>query len=208
MTVVSSLSYQGISSHNIELFSEVLELTMGECVALSAGTACRLSKFQMVTAWDCVTSLVSNSLASQATNVAVRLDLDQSEVRFQVVDDGSGVLPSDMNTIGRQSWTGQTEDGPRGRGSSLAQLRSVSRCVTISSRFGDGPTMLAEFDKGLRKQVKREESERKCPGTTVTVYGYLWNMPVRRKLIKEISSLSVIKRVLSPSSGCQVFLEE
>ena len=56
--------------------------------------------------------------------------------------------------------------------------------------------MLAEFDKGLRKQVKREESERKCPGTTVTVYGYLWNMPVRRKLIKEISSLSVIKRAL------------
>ena len=67
--------------------------------------------------------------------------------------------------------------------------------------------MLAEFDKGLRRQVKREVSERKCPGTTVTVYGYLWNMPVRRNLIKEISSLSVIKRVLSPPSGCQVFLE-
>ena len=82
-----------------------------------------------------------------------------------------------MKTIGRQSWTSQTEDGPRG--SSLAQLRSVARCVT----------MLAEFDKGLRRQVKREVSERKCPGTTVTVYEYLWNMPVRRKLIKEISSL-------------------
>ena len=89
---------------------------MGELKTLTPGTACRLSKFEMLTAWDCVRSLVRNSLQSQATNVAVRVDLDGSDLRFQVVDDGTGVQRTDMDIIGRQNWTG----GQQGKGSSLA----------------------------------------------------------------------------------------
>ena len=165
---------------------------MNEVKALPAGTVCRLSQYHMLTPWDCVRSLVDNSLASGAANVAVRVDLDNTELRVQVLDDGSGVLPSDMNVIGRQNWTGQDSE----KGSSLSELRKVSRCVKISSKYGEATTMLAEFEKGLRKQVKREHAERKCPGTTVTVSGYLWNVKVRRKLVRETSSLAVIKRGL------------
>ena len=166
---------------------------MRELKPLPAGTACRLTKFQMLTAWDCVCSLVNNSLTSQATNVAVRVALDQSDLRFQVLDNGTGVHSTDMAVIGRQNWTGTGEEG---KGSSLAVIRKVSRCVSISSRFGDGTTWLAEFDKGRRKELTREQAERKSCGTTVTVWGFLWNLPVRRKLIKETSSLSTIKRGL------------
>ena len=168
-------------------------MSVRELRPLPAGTACRLSKFQMLTAWDCVGSLVNNSLASHATNVAVRVALDQSDLRFQVLDNGTGVNPTDMAVIGRQNWSGCAEDG---KGSSLSVMRKVSRCVSISSRFGDGTTWLAEFDKGRRRTLMREETERKSCGTTVTVWGYQWNLPVRRKLIKETSSLSTIKRGL------------
>ena len=130
--------------------------------ALSAGTASRLSQCQMLTAWDCVQSLVTNSLASQATNVAVRVALDQSDLRFQVLDNGTGLTSTDMAVIGRQNWTGSVEEG---KGSSLSVIRKVSRCVSISSRFGDGTTWLAEFDKGRRSKLMREETERKSCGT-------------------------------------------
>ena len=58
---------------------------------LDANTVCLLHKDKVLSPWDCVKELVRNSLESKAANIAVRVDLDQNNIRIQVLDDGRGV---------------------------------------------------------------------------------------------------------------------
>ena len=159
---------------------------------LNPSTVCLLSKYQVVSPWDGVKELVKNSVEAGATNVAVRVDLDPGNLRLQVVDDGEGVGGGDMAVIARQAWSSKLT----GRGQALARIRRVAAKMTISSRNLAGKTLTVHFEKGRRKESSTQTAERKCLGTTVTISGFLWNMKVRRKLVRETSALSTIKRGL------------
>ena len=148
--------------------------------------------YKNVTPWDCVRELVKNSVQAEASNIAVRVDLHKSNLRIQVIDDGVGIKPEDMSVIAKQSWSSKES----GSGNSLANLRRVSKMLTVSSKTIAGQTITVKFDEGKRKTTTNPEKTRKCHGSTVTVDGFLWNLRIRRKLVREVSSLSQIKRGL------------
>ena len=81
----------------------------------------------LTTPWQCVDSLVRNSLEAGASSVAVRLDLAPNNLRLQVVDDGRGLARRDLGVLAKLHWA-----AAGGRGRSLAALRRVSRHLTVS----------------------------------------------------------------------------
>ena len=148
--------------------------------------------YKNVTPWDCVRELVKNSIQAEASNIAVRVDLHKSNLRIQVIDDGVGIKPEDMLVIGKQSWSSKESSS----GNSLANLRRVTKRLTILSKNIDGDTILVKFEEGKRKITNHVKETRRCHGSTVTVDGFLWNLRIRRKVVREVSSLCQIKRGL------------
>ena len=145
--------------------------------------------YKNVTPWDCVRELVKNSIQAEASNIAVRVDLHKSNLIIQVIDDGVGIKPDDMLVIGKQSWSSKESSS----GNSLANLRRVTKRLTILSKNIDGDTILVKFEEGKRKITNHVKETRRCHGSTVTVDGFLWNLRIRRKVVREVSSLCQIK---------------
>ena len=165
---------------------------MSKIQNLDKNTACLIARYEYVSVWDCVIALVKNSIQSEATNIAIRVDLTNKNIRIQVIDDGQGMSFDDMNIVGKQAWTSNENN----RGQSLANIRRVSELIVLSSRNKNGETFTVCFDKGRRNNVERDAQNRKSCGTTITVSGFLWNLRVRRKMVREAPTLACIKRGL------------
>ena len=68
------------------------------------------------------------------------------------------------------------------------------------SRFKDVPdkqTFKVCWTEGIRGNVIQELKERSTAGTTVTVTGFLYLQPVRRKMVNHLVDLEDIKKSLS-----------
>ena len=148
----------------------------------------------LATPWQCVDSLIRNSLEAGASSVAVRLDLAPTNLRLQVVDDGRGLARRDLRVLAKLHWA-----AAGGRGRSLAALRRVSKHLTVSSRSSEEDreaTFKTTFLEGRRGYVEKEVTGRRCQGTTVSVSGFLWNRASRRLAVKEAPEVSRVRRRL------------
>ncbi|KAF4522228.1 hypothetical protein B566_EDAN009072 [Ephemera danica] len=80
------------------------------------------------------------------------------------------------------------------RGEAIASLREVSSLLTIASRAkGSQETYSKVFAHGKSTSVGLTSEQRPCHGTTVTALDFLYNMPVRRKRIKETLDFEEMK---------------
>jgi DNA mismatch repair protein MLH3 len=72
------------------------------------------------------------------------------------------------------------------RGEALASIREVCRSLHIATRSSSSlATYEKSFTEGKASSISTSEEVRACPGMTVTVNDFLYNIPVRRKKVNE-----------------------
>ncbi|HSB63985.1 MAG TPA: DNA mismatch repair endonuclease MutL [Thermoanaerobaculia bacterium] len=148
-----------------------------------------------------VKELVENALDAGARRV--RVDVEAGGIaRIEVVDDGSGMSPSDARLALERHATSKirtfqdlTSIGTMGfRGEALPSIASVSRLVLTTSpdESGLGTEVVAE-----RGAPSRVSPARHPKGTRVVVEDLFGNVPARRKFLKsaEAELRAVVKAV-------------
>lgn len=150
-----------------------------------------------------VKELIENSLDADASRVTVAVEAGGTE-RIQVSDDGTGMTEADAKRAVEKHTTSKIDDindleaGVRTlgfRGEALHAISAVSR-VTVTTKPRDGT-------RGT--EVRIEGGERThvgpagCPeGTTVEVTDLFYNVPARRKYLKQESTeFDHIQRVVT-----------
>ncbi|XP_074035733.1 uncharacterized protein [Leptinotarsa decemlineata] len=152
------------------------------------------STYTINTVTQCVIELVLNSLDAKSTAIAVRINL--VTFRIQVVDNGEGILEENLSQVGRRYFTNKCKTLEQlekhikyygFRGEALASIIESSKSVNITSRHASSSeTYSKTCGKHTNKGVTQVR-DRPSVGTTVTVEGFFYNLPVRRKrLISEL----------------------
>ncbi|XP_075704858.1 DNA mismatch repair protein Mlh3-like [Rhinoderma darwinii] len=169
---------------------------------LGEDVRCRLRSGVAVTSVaQCVEELLLNAADAQATCVAVRVDLEIFKV--QVVDNGCGLGPEDMERVGLRYCTSKCHSATDlenlrfsgFRGEALASMVDASSVVEISSKHKDtSQTFIRLFQNGKALDVLEAESPRPSAGTTVTLYNLFYNLPVRRKCLQPVLELERIRQ--------------
>ncbi|KAM4625447.1 DNA mismatch repair protein Mlh3 [Polymixia lowei] len=142
---------------------------------------------------QCVEELILNSIDAEATCVGVRMDMNAFKV--QVIDNGSGMDPEDMERVGNRYFTSKcscVEDLENlkfygFRGEAVASIVSLATLVEISSRTKFSvKTHVKVFKGGKGLDVFEAETARPSAGTTFVICNFFHNMPVRRKRVDPV----------------------
>ncbi|KAL1501864.1 hypothetical protein ABEB36_007109 [Hypothenemus hampei] len=151
---------------------------------------------------QCVYELVCNSLDAKSTSIAVRINL--LTFKIQVADNGEGITKENMELIGPRYSTNKCHTlsdlkhlKTYGfKGEALASISEFSASVSIQSRTKySNETYSKVLAKGKTNEVTLVKT-RPSVGTTVTVTGWLNNIPVRqRRLIPQVE-LEEVKKTL------------
>ncbi|CAH0550030.1 unnamed protein product [Brassicogethes aeneus] len=144
---------------------------------------------------QCVTELVLNSLDAKSKAIAIRVNL--VTFRVQVVDNGEGISRENMDLIGQRYMTskccGVKDKKYYGfRGESISSICSMSKLVSITSKQELKETYVKTIKHNVESGVVLT-NERPSRGTTVTIEGFLNNLPVRRKNVKPDLELEEVK---------------
>jgi len=139
-----------------------------------------------------IKELVENSMDAGATAITVEIR-DGGLTSFRVVDNGSGIPPSDIRMAFARHATSKitTTDDLYGvqtlgfRGEALASIAAVSKVTCISRLHGAENGVSLVNIGGEIGEIK----EAACPeGTSFTVKDLFFNAPVRRKFLKKPST--------------------
>ncbi|EFA06563.2 hypothetical protein TcasGA2_TC009474 [Tribolium castaneum] len=150
---------------------------------------------------QCITELVLNSLDAKATAIAVRVNF--TTFRLQVVDNGRGISRPNLEFVGQRYMTNKChslDDLHKHlkfygfKGEALSNISHISQRVTVETReHNSEETFVKILEKD--KQTINSSKCRASHGTTVTVEGFLHNLPVRQQCVKN-NELENIKRSL------------
>ena len=163
--------------------------------------------------------LVENALDAGAKAVAIRLGGGGTDL-IELIDDGSGMAPSEMALALERHATSKLPDGAIDRvtsfgfrGEALPSIASVAR-LTLESRERDGAN---ELGGGWRIEVDHgtaagEGPAALPPGTRVRVEGLFAKVPARRKFLRSARAeyaacLDVVKRLAMARSDVAFTLD-
>ncbi|CAG8481795.1 35105_t:CDS:10, partial [Racocetra persica] len=127
-------------------------------------------------------------LDAMATTIEIHVDV--SKYFIQVIDNGIGIPPSDMDKLGQRHATSKChtlEDLAHiktygFRGEALASLAEISIMEIISKHFDYYDTYCVIIKGGLRLQLgPTRNSKRAKPGTITIIRDLFYTYPVRRK---------------------------
>ena len=136
-----------------------------------------------------IKELVENSMDAGATAITVEIR-DGGTTYFRVVDNGSGIQPSDIRLAFSRHATSKivTAQDLYGvqtlgfRGEALASIAAVARVTCASRMRGAEYGVSVQNNGGEIGEIK----EAACPeGTSFTVKDLFFNAPVRRKFLKK-----------------------
>ena len=139
-----------------------------------------------------IKELVENSMDAGATSIAVEIR-DGGLTSFRVVDNGSGIQPSDIRlAFARHATSKISQAGDLMgvqtlgfRGEALASIAAVAK-VTCTTRVRGADCGLSVQNNGGEISELREAP---CPeGTSFLVKDLFFNAPVRRKFLKKPST--------------------
>nr|DBA14587.1 TPA: hypothetical protein GDO54_005532 [Pyxicephalus adspersus] len=169
---------------------------------------CRLrSGIAVTSVSQCVEELLLNSADAQATCIAIRVDLEI--FRVQVVDNGCGLGPEDMDRVGLRYFTSKCHSLKDledlrfygFRGEAIASLADVCSVVEIFSKHKPtGTTFTRLFQNGKPLPVQLAEVTRPSAGTTVTLYNLFYNLPVRRGRVDPVLEMERIRHKVEAAS--------
>ena len=162
-----------------------------------------------------VKELLENSIDAEATHIDVVIE--QGGIReISVSDNGVGIHPEDLPLAVERHATSkirEAEDLHRVatmgfRGEALASMGAVAR-LTITTKHREAPSAWAIGIEG-GAQTKLQPAAR-ADGTTATVEDLFFNIPARRKFLKqqrtELAHISdVVRRMALVSPGCAITL--
>ncbi|XP_047500098.1 DNA mismatch repair protein Mlh3-like [Penaeus chinensis] len=174
----------------------------GKILPLSESVRSKLrSGITITSVAQCVEEMVLNSIDASATCIAIRID--PAIFRIQVVDNGDGVTEENLKLLGKRHATSKCHSlddlnsnlGHYGfRGEAMASLVEVAAIVDITTRpRGSVQTLTKIFAYGKEKSISVAKVPRPSIGTTITVQDFMYNMPVRRKLMKEAIDIENIR---------------
>ncbi|XP_056589830.1 DNA mismatch repair protein Mlh3 [Triplophysa dalaica] len=152
---------------------------------------------------QCVEELILNSIDSEATCVAIKMD--NRACRLQVIDNGSGMCREDMEKVGIRYNSSKCStlddlDNLRFygfRGEALSSIISLAETVDINSRTKQTvKTYIKTFNEGNESEVVDVRTVRPSSGTTVSIYNLFYNMPVRRKRLDAVLETERIRQRL------------
>ena len=139
-----------------------------------------------------IKELVENSMDAGATAITVEIR-DGGLTSFRVVDNGSGIQPSDIRLAFERHATSKIATAADlysvetlgFRGEALASIAAVSK-LTCTTRTKDADFGISvQNNGGIISEIK----EAACPeGTSFTVKDLFYNAPVRRKFMKKPST--------------------
>lgn len=142
-----------------------------------------------------------NSLDAKATAIAVRVNL--ATFRIQVVDNGQGISHSNLEFVGQRYMTNKCHSlvdlkkhlKYHGfKGEALASISQISQRVTVITREQNSEETFIKVIEKDETTINLTKSRASC-GTTVTVEGFLNNLPVRQQCVKN-NELENVKRNL------------
>ena len=154
---------------------------------------------------QCTEELVHNALDSGSSCIAIRVDM--SLLKVQVIDNGEGISGKDMEKVGSRFMTSKCHSlkdlGQGGlckygyRGEALANIREMSSILQIvSKKSTEKETWTVLFARGKRKPVKLFYENRQCSGTTITVADFMYNLPVRKRMINPTLDMQEIAQAV------------
>lgn len=139
-----------------------------------------------------IKELVENSMDAGATAITVEIR-DGGLTSFRVVDNGSGIQPSDIRLAFERHATSKISTAADlysvqtlgFRGEALASIAAVSKLTCTTRTKGADFGLSVQNDGGVISEIK----EAACPeGTAFTVKDLFYNAPVRRKFMKKPST--------------------
>lgn len=139
-----------------------------------------------------IKELVENSMDAGATSIAVEIK-DGGLTSFRVVDNGSGIQPSDIRLAFARHATSKISQANDlfaiqtlgFRGEALASIAAVAK-VTCTTRVRGADCGLSVLNEGGEIKDIREAP---CPeGTSFLIKELFFNAPVRRKFLKKSST--------------------
>ena len=144
---------------------------------------------QIVSMADAIEEVVANSVDAAAS--AIFVTFDSSECTFTVRDDGVGITSEDIHAVATWHRTSKRapSDAPSGghflgfRGDSLAAIAEMSVLSVVSRARGHFETVTKIVRGGDIVKVGVSADPRKHTGTTVSVWSFMYNRPVRRKAL-------------------------
>ena len=133
--------------------------------------------------------LIENALDAGASDIAVHLKAAGSDL-VQVVDNGSGMSPSDAAACFQRHATSKirsVEDLNRlqtlgFRGEALASIAAVARVTLKTKRSGEDAGTLVRVDGG---EVVKQQPCATPAGTSIAVRSLFYNVPARRNFLKK-----------------------
>ncbi|CAG8566095.1 17683_t:CDS:10, partial [Gigaspora margarita] len=152
-------------------------------------TVQKLRAFHVSSVVQCVVELAQNSLDAMATTIEIHVDM--TKYFIQVIDDGNGIPPTDMDKLAQRHATSKChslEDLAHiktygFRGEALASLAEVSIMEIISKHTDYYDTYCVIIKGGHRLQLgPTRNSERAKPGTIAIIRDLFYMYPVRRKM--------------------------
>ncbi|CAB4429445.1 unnamed protein product [Rhizophagus irregularis] len=151
---------------------------------------------------QCVVELAQNSLDALATTIEIHVDM--TKFFIQIIDNGTGITPEDMEKIGQRYATSKChtlEDLAHVttygfRGEALATLAEVSALEIISKHSNYYDTYCTILKGGQRLQCgPTRSSRRKKPGTIIIIRDLFFTYPVRRKHLSENGFINELENV-------------
>ncbi|GFT15613.1 DNA mismatch repair protein Mlh3 [Nephila pilipes] len=161
------------------------------------------SDLAFISVSHCVEELVWNSIDARATCIAVRLNLPFYKI--QVIDNGDGIPSDQMDLVGKRYATSkchsindlQNLQYGGFRGEALFSLKDISSNLMIESRALECPeTYCKIFSHGKSRNTTISINSRPSKGTTVTVFDFMYNRPVRRSATSDAINLEETCKLL------------
>ncbi|CAH0723663.1 unnamed protein product, partial [Brenthis ino] len=147
-----------------------------------------------------IEELVFNSLDAESNSIAIRVNIQENFI--QVLDNGSGIAKHNFALLGNKYTSSKyldittlksAPDKYGYRGITLASIIEISQMVKISSKFHtSNKTWMKTFSNG--KEVDFSICvTRPSSGTTVEIFGFLYNLVIQHKSIDPLKELQYIK---------------
>ncbi len=138
-----------------------------------------------------VKELLENALDAGSENIEIHIR-DAGRNLIQILDDGNGMSPTDARMAFERHATSKirsSEDiftiSTKGfRGEALASIAAVAQ-VELRTRQADAPVGTAIYLEG--SDIKFQEPCQFSPGTSISVKNLFYNVPARRKFLKNNS---------------------
>lgn len=169
------------------------------------------SQVYTVSLSSAVREVLQNSVDAGATDIELIIDLQ--ELRFIVHDNGEGISPDDLNSLGAMNFTSKMSkiDDLKSiptygfRGEALHSISNVSH-LTISSKVDEynstwyrklpsAAFMLTETVNADDPIFSIEPKTINSSGTTILMENLFYNLPVRKKMASEVAMHDMIRTI-------------